>query len=30
MEAQRYPNDYDAIIAGAPASYRTHLLANAA
>jgi feruloyl esterase len=29
MEAQRYPNDYDGIIAGAPASYWTHLLANA-
>lgn len=29
MEAQRYPEDYDGIIAGAPASYWTHLLANA-
>jgi hypothetical protein len=30
MEAQRYPEDYDGIIAGAPAYYWTHLLANAA
>lgn len=30
MEAQRYPDDYDGIIAGAPANYWTHLLANAA
>jgi Tannase and feruloyl esterase len=30
MEAQRYPEDYDGIIAGAPASYWTHLLSNAA
>jgi len=30
MEAQRYPADYDGIIAGAPANYWTHLLANAA
>jgi Tannase and feruloyl esterase len=30
MEAQRFPEDYDGIIAGAPASYWTHLLANAA
>jgi hypothetical protein len=29
MEAQRYPEDYDGIIAGAPANYWTHLLANA-
>jgi feruloyl esterase len=28
MEAQRYPDDYDGIIAGAPANYWTHLLAN--
>ena len=27
MEAQRYPDDYDGIIAGAPANYWTHLLA---
>jgi len=26
MEAQRYPNDYDGIIAGAPANFWTHLL----
>ncbi len=26
-EAQRYPNDYDGIIAGAPANYWTHLMA---
>jgi feruloyl esterase len=26
-EAQRYPNDYDGIIAGAPANYWTHLTA---
>jgi hypothetical protein len=30
MEAQRYPADYDGIIAGAPANYWTHLLAMAA
>jgi len=30
MEAQRYPADYDGIIAGAPANYWTHLLSNAA
>ena len=29
MEAQRYPNDYDGIIAGAPANYWTHLLTSA-
>lgn len=29
MEAQRYPEDYDGIIAGAPANYWTHLLAGA-
>ena len=29
MEAQRYPDDYDGIIAGAPANYWTHLLATA-
>src|SRR5258708_39980886 len=26
MEAQRFPEDYDGIIAGAPANYWTHLL----
>lgn len=30
MEAQRFPGDYDGIIAGAPANYWTHLLAGAA
>jgi hypothetical protein len=30
MEAQRYPADYDGIIAGAPANYWTHLLVAAA
>jgi hypothetical protein len=30
MEAQRYPSDYDGIIAGAPANYWTHLLSFAA
>jgi hypothetical protein len=30
MEAERYPADYDGIIAGAPANYWTHLLASAA
>lgn len=29
MEAQRYPADYDGIIAGAPANYWTHLLTSA-
>ena len=29
MEAQRYPEDYDGIIAGAPANYWTHLLSSA-
>ena len=29
MEAQRYPDDYDGIIAGAPANYWTHLLTSA-
>ncbi len=29
MEAQRYPDDYDGIIAGAPANYWTHLVAAA-
>src|SRR5262249_43220580 len=28
MEAQRYPADFDGIIAGAPANYMTHLLAH--
>jgi feruloyl esterase len=30
MEAQRFPEDYDGIIAGAPANYWTHLLSAAA
>ena len=30
MEAQRFPNDYDGIVAGAPANYWTHLMAGAA
>jgi hypothetical protein len=30
MEAQRFPDDYDGIIAGAPANYWTHLVTNAA
>ena len=25
MEAQKYPDDFDAVIAGAPANYQTHL-----
>ncbi|MBV8819269.1 MAG: tannase/feruloyl esterase family alpha/beta hydrolase, partial [Acidobacteriaceae bacterium] len=29
MEAQRFPGDYDGIIAGAPANYWTHLLSTA-
>src|SRR5262249_52506835 len=29
MEAQRFPEDYDGILAGAPANYWTHLLAKA-
>jgi feruloyl esterase len=29
MEAQRFPDDYDGIIAGAPANYWTHLITNA-
>jgi feruloyl esterase len=29
MEAQRFPGDYDGIIAGAPANYWTHLLTRA-
>src|SRR5215469_12711818 len=28
MEAQRFPADYDGIIAGAPSNYNTHLLAG--
>ena len=30
MEAQRYPADYDGIVAGAPANYWTHLMSSAA
>ena len=30
MEAQRFPEDYDGILAGAPANFFTHLLAAAA
>jgi Tannase and feruloyl esterase len=29
MEAQRYPQDYNGILAGAPANYWTHLLSSA-
>jgi tannase/feruloyl esterase len=29
MEAQRFPEDYDGILAGSPANYWTHLLAGA-
>ncbi len=29
MEAQRYPADYDGIVAGAPANYWTHLVTSA-
>ena len=29
MEAQRFPTDYDGIMAGAPANYWTHLLITA-
>ncbi|MGC2526281.1 MAG: tannase/feruloyl esterase family alpha/beta hydrolase [Candidatus Acidiferrum sp.] len=29
MESQRYPEDYDGILAGAPANYWTHLLSGA-
>jgi hypothetical protein len=29
MEAERYPTDYDGIVAGAPADYWTHLLTTA-
>jgi Tannase and feruloyl esterase len=29
MEAQRFPGDFDGILAGAPANFWTHLLANA-
>lgn len=30
MEAQRYPDDYDGIVAGAPANYWTHLVTQGA
>ena len=30
MEAQRFPDDYDGIVAGAPANFWTHLIAGAA
>ncbi|MGB2662768.1 MAG: tannase/feruloyl esterase family alpha/beta hydrolase [Candidatus Acidiferrum sp.] len=29
MEAQRFPDDYDGVLAGAPANYWTHLLSSA-
>lgn len=29
MEAQRFPSDFDGVIAGAPANYMTHLMAQA-
>ena len=29
MEVQRFPEDYDGVLAGAPANYWTHLLTNA-
>jgi Tannase and feruloyl esterase len=29
MEVQRFPNDYDGVLAGAPANFWTHLLAGA-
>jgi len=29
MEAQRFPEDYDGILAGAPANFFTHLLTKA-
>src|SRR5206468_9290943 len=29
MEAQRFPGDYDGILAGAPANFWTHLLTSA-
>src|SRR5947209_9131771 len=29
MEAQRFPDDFDGILAGAPANFWTHLLAGA-
>ena len=30
MEAQRFPDDYDGIVAGAPANFWTHLVSGAA
>ena len=30
MEAQRFPDDYDGIVAGAPANFWTHLIGGAA